>query len=319
MKKTNKRVFIVVLTLILIFASACSKALAVRIPEDIFTYQLNVVMDENPGIKEEEAIKKAENLSIVYYKVNRKFKESKATLKNNEKKEISDKTNNYWDLFYKFYESIGIEKKTLTNASQAAVFRRVLIQNEYEKKGGLTDEVLQKYFNDNFVCFKSVSFPITTVNNFGQKVKLSDEEIKKLVDTLNKMKASVTEDKSFEEVVAEHYKNTGEISPDAIDLKVTNKIDKRYSKENLDKIVKAKVDAIEIIKDEEGYYLIQKVDNAKEFANNKNLAIEAKTKQDAESMTASWYKDEKFTFNKAKEKRIYNKIKTQKEKFNENG
>lgn len=314
MKKSQKKLLILLLTLILSFSFGCTKNQKAKIPEDIFTYHLNMIMDENPGISEEEAIKKAEKISIVYYKVNRKFMESKLQLTNKDKKDIADKTNNYWDMFYKFYDEIGVDKTTLTNAHKAAVYRKILISKDQEKSGALTDDVLKKYFNDNFICFKSVSFPIVKVDESGKKVKLNDDEIKKLEANLNKMKESVKDDKTFEAVVAENNKITGESETEQIELKIINKEDKRYSKEAIEKIFKTSVDNVEIIKDEEAYYLIQKVGNDGQFENNKEFIIDSKTKQDAEKITSSWYKDEKFSFNKQKEKNIYNKIKSHKQK-----
>lgn len=314
MEKSQKKLLILFLILILSFSFSCTNNKKAKIPEDIFTYHLNMIIDENPGISEEEAIKQAEKVSIIYYKVNRKFIESKLQLTNKDKKDIAEKTNNYWDMFYKFYDEIGVDKTTLTNANKAAVYRKILISKDQEKSGALTDDALKKYFNDNFICFKSVAFPIVKVDESGKKVKLNDEEIKKLEANLKNMKEAVKDDKNFEAVVAENDKNKGESESEQIELKIINKEDKRYSKEAIEKIFKTGVDKIEIINDDESYYLIQRVGNDSQFENNKEFIIDSKTKQNAEKITSSWYKDEKFVFNKQKEKNIYKKIKSFKQK-----
>ncbi|MEG1835699.1 MAG: hypothetical protein RRZ68_04040 [Oscillospiraceae bacterium] len=207
MKKTIS-ILISVLMLILLFSS-CSmptkaKVNGSKISNGVYAYFLAEAQKEIPDSSESEKKALANSLLCRYVAINSQFLAEKLSLTTAERSVISRNVNSYWHLFEKHYTENGISKQDLLKIEESKIYENMLLTNRYSQNGAspIDETELKKYFSENFIAFKSLTGFLTTVNNNGEAVPLSEIEKANLSKKFESLTAKINDGSPIDEVCA---------------------------------------------------------------------------------------------------------------------
>ncbi len=194
-----KRIMALLLAVTILFSlSACTNqkktALVIagtEINSEIFTYYLDKVnqaplnygLPQNPPAADLK--KAATDECKKYLAANTNFSEKGLSLTASQKVEISQNVNNYWIRFENHYNKIGISKQTLTKIFTSDAYKDALFSAEYDKGTGNaeTEAVLQDYFYENHISFRSVCAYFTKPDG-NPMTQLEKTQLLSAVETL---------------------------------------------------------------------------------------------------------------------------------------
>ncbi len=115
------------------------------------------------------------------------------TLTTEEKGEVSDSANSLWRLMQTYYEEKGIEKKHITQIKTNEMKLRRLLHYYFDTDGEFptTEAEIKKYFDANYVSFKSVNGYLTDTDAQGNSYILTgdnklliEEKFKKMLENV---------------------------------------------------------------------------------------------------------------------------------------
>ena len=115
------------------------------------------------------------------------------TLTTEEKSEVSDSVNSLWRLMQSYYDEIGIEKKHITQIKTNEMKLRRLLHYYFDTNGEFptTEEEIKKYFNANYVSFKSVNGYLTDKDEQGNSFMLTGDDKLLIEEKFNNMLEAV--------------------------------------------------------------------------------------------------------------------------------
>lgn len=186
--------------------SACSSGSGVRvngteISKGVYLYFTDEAKKENPDA-DEAALKEAVNKKISeYVAVNSIYADRGLSLSAEAKMELTQTVNSLWRLFGTYYTELGVTKQDLNNVEASKQYRDALIVDYYAPDGDepIAEETLKTYFNQNYIAFKSITGFLTTADNDGNAVPLSDAEKTALTTSFNNIANAVNGGSSIEE------------------------------------------------------------------------------------------------------------------------
>ena len=204
MKKTICAVLAAVLCLCAL--SACSRGSGVsvngtEISKGVYLYFADEAKKENPDA-DEAALKTAVNQMISeYVAVNSIYADRGLSLSAEAKMELTQTVNSLWRLFGTYYTELGVTKQDLNNVEANKQYRDALIVDYYAPDGDepIAEETLKTYFNQNYIAFKNITGFLTTVDNDGNAVPLSDAEKTALTTSFTNIANAVNGGSSIEE------------------------------------------------------------------------------------------------------------------------
>lgn len=106
------------------------------------------------------------------------FEQMNLSLNADEKLEISQNVEEEWHLYGGYYESAGISKQTVAKIERANAMRTALLLyyfgegSEYE----VGEDEIEYYFDQTYVQFQAINGYLTTTNEQGETIRLSEEE-----------------------------------------------------------------------------------------------------------------------------------------------
>lgn len=186
--------------------SACSSGSGVRvngteISKGVYLYFTDEAKKENPDA-DEAALKEAVNKKISeYVAVNSIYADRGLSLSAEAKMELTQTVNSLWRLFGTYYTELGVTKQDLNNVEASEQYRDALIVDYYAPDGDepIAEETLKTYFNQNYIAFKSITGFLTTADNDGNAVPLSDAEKAALTTSFNNIANAINGGSSIEE------------------------------------------------------------------------------------------------------------------------
>ena len=183
-----KRILAVLLALAVLSLCACGgkEQRAVRpltvngtpLDGELFTYFLDQAVNAFPDGTQEERINYAVQLCIHYVAVNSTFAGAGLALTAAEKKEADDETNVQWNLYERYYESIGVSRQTFSKVRRSDLYKEKLRQT-YFGEGG-TDEVpaeqLRAFLETRYVAFRVIRIPKKVLDADGNEIERDDAQ-----------------------------------------------------------------------------------------------------------------------------------------------
>ncbi|MGI6249037.1 MAG: hypothetical protein ACOYJX_06505 [Acutalibacteraceae bacterium] len=215
-----KRIKIItaVLTVILItLICACEKKPSValtisgaEVPVEVFAYYLDCAINspDRYGLPSDVDIDtardKAAELCAGYVAANTLAAEHNLKITAEHKRIISDRVSVLWNLNYVKYETVGITKDALTKIETAAEIRDVLLLYYYgpEGKTPVSQEEIRAYYEKNFISFIAINGYLSTTDEEGKAVNLSEEEKRLAASRFETMRVRALDGESFEELSA---------------------------------------------------------------------------------------------------------------------
>ena len=176
-----KRIFAILLALTLLLCAACGgeprralRPLTVNgtpLDGEIFTYFLDKAVNALPDGTQEEQTNYAVQQCIHYVAVNSAFTGAGLALTAAEKKEADDENNVRWNLYERYYESIGVSRQTYFKLRRSDLYQEKLRQ-AYFGEGG-TDEVpaeqLRAFLETRYVAFRVIRIPKKVLDADGNE------------------------------------------------------------------------------------------------------------------------------------------------------
>lgn len=152
-----------------------------QVDEEIFAYYFSQAYSQVEAqggdlLDTAAIIEKAVDLCCEYVSSITLFEKFSLKLVADEKNSVATETEDEWMLYSSYFADSGISKQTINKVKYADVLRTKLLLHyfgegsEYE----VTDEEINYYFNQTYVCFQAINGYLTTIDEMGQTVPLSD-------------------------------------------------------------------------------------------------------------------------------------------------
>lgn len=164
-----------------------------QIGKGIVRYFTDVVRQEQPEADEAALTAAVHQKVAAYVAVNSAFAERGLSLTTGQKSEISQDVNAKWRLFGAYYTELGVSKQDLLNIETSQGYKDAVMTDYYAADGNepIAEETLRNYFSENYIAFQSVTGFLTTADNNGNSVPLSDSEKQRLVTIFENAAAAV--------------------------------------------------------------------------------------------------------------------------------
>lgn len=195
--KIKKSCSVLCILLCLCMLSAC-------VPRDVLTVNGTQVdkgvvryFTDTARQEEPDAPEAAETLAhqkiAAYVAINSAFAERGLSLSAGTKAEISQSVNAKWRLFGTYYTALGIRKQDLTKIETSAAYKDAVFADYYAADGDVpvAEETLRSYFAENYIAFQSVTGFLTTADNNGAPVPLSEREIQRITTVFENAASAV--------------------------------------------------------------------------------------------------------------------------------
>ncbi len=203
-----KKSLCILLTLLLCLGtfSACQNKAAVYvngtpIKNGVFAYFTDEAKKDLPEASAEEQQAAANEKIAEYVAINSAFAERGLSLTTAEKAAVSQSVNALWRLFGTYYTELGVTKQDLLLAETSKAYKDAVMADYYAPDGDepVSEETLQTYFNENYVAFKSITGFLTTVDDSGNAVTLTDADKQRIVSAFTKTADAINNGSSVEE------------------------------------------------------------------------------------------------------------------------
>ena len=185
---------------------ACTRRASVSvngtpIGEGVAAYFVDAARQALPNATEEEQTAEAHRQIAEYVAVNSAFSERNLALTTAVKADVSQSVNNLWRLFGGYYTALGVTKQDLLLVETSKAYKDAVMADFYAPDGDepVSEETLKAYFNENYVAFKSVTGFLTTADDSGNAVTLSDADKQRLTAQFEKSAAAINGGSSVEE------------------------------------------------------------------------------------------------------------------------
>lgn len=194
-----------ILCFCLLFLSACSNRSGVQvngtpIDKGIVLYFKDEARKTQPDADDAALLEAANRKIAEYVAVNSVFADRDLALTTAEKAEISQTVNALWRLFGNYYTELGVSKQDLLKIETSKAYKDAVMVDYYAADGDepVAEETLKNYFNENYIAFQSITGFLTTADNNGNAVPLSDAEETALAASFEKIAASINDGSSIE-------------------------------------------------------------------------------------------------------------------------
>ena len=122
---------------------------------------------------------RALNYVQAYYYINDKFEEYGLELTEDDQTQIDSLTNTYWTYYQSTFEDMGIAQSSFEQAYSIYSVKLQKVMRAMYGEGGelaLADDELENYYIDTYTTYEYFNAPLTTTNDDGESVDLSEDE-----------------------------------------------------------------------------------------------------------------------------------------------
>ena len=166
----------------------------------------DAALDSNGRPKDMAALRKDVAARCVeYIAVNSELRAMEIPVDQMLKAEVADRTAFYWQVFGRYYTSIGVDKQTLNAILMGQAARDQLFRAIYDVGGArpTSEEALQAYFYGSFVAYDGVRVFRTALREDGTERDMTPEEAAELKATLADFVEAANEAEDFYGVAQE--------------------------------------------------------------------------------------------------------------------
>ncbi len=206
-----KRIIGVCAALLLVLAAlpACGSDAGAKVNgspvgEGVCLYFDDLARSENPEA-DEAGVAQASNEKIAeYVAVNSAFASRGLALTTQQKAEVSQTVNDLWRLFGNYYTDLGVTKQDLWKVETSKAYKDAVMVDYYAADGDepVDEATLQAYFGENYIAFQSITGFLTTADDSGNAVALSDTERTNLITSFENMASAIAGGSSIAEEAA---------------------------------------------------------------------------------------------------------------------
>lgn len=261
------------LVIMLLSLTACKNSSSVmtvsgqEISGGVFAYYLDKVMSkpQNYGVEDnmkESILSACEELCKKYAVTISYMNEKGITLSTQMKQAVATDTENLWNLYSKYYESIGVGKPDLTKVITHEYRLKQIVEHFFGAGGSMavSEDLLKEEFVDLYIGFKAVRAELTKISDMGEKIDLTQGE----ADALEKKFRAYAEkinsaDSTIDEVNVSYNDSLGLITTEDLEITLIKKGDPMYGVDFFNKVMDISHNRAGVVKDGKTLYLIQRM------------------------------------------------------------
>lgn len=164
-----------------------------RIDKGIVRYFTDAARQEQPDADAQTLEAAAHQKIAAYVAINSAFAERGLQLTTGEKSKVSQNVNAKWRLFGTYYTELGVSKQDLMKIETSQGYKDAVLADYYGVDGDepIAEDTLRRYFAENYIAFQSVTGFLTTADNNGDSVPLSDTEKQRLLTVFENSASAV--------------------------------------------------------------------------------------------------------------------------------
>lgn len=149
---------------------------------EIFKFYLDEGFGNEALGEKSDIIQYATEQCIRYVAVNSAFEARGLALSAGEAAEVSERGNALWRFFGAHYEKIGVSKQTFIKIQTSLAYTEALRYALFDKGGvmPIADDMLKSYLSSEYVAFKALSGNLYDTDVYGNRVELTEEQLKNL-------------------------------------------------------------------------------------------------------------------------------------------
>ncbi len=206
------------------------------VTEGVYNYYKDKVTSspENYSVSENDpdSIKAAvKQCCCEYLAAIKLMEDEKITLGNEFKRLAVESTENIWNLFSDYYNSIGVTKQDITQIQTHESRMLQLLDHFYGANGKepVKEIDLKERFVDMYVGFKAIEGSLTRTNDKGETVPLTEKEIKETENLFSSMAKSINDGTaSIDDLNAQYNDSLGIIVTSPLSVLLTKEGDPMY-------------------------------------------------------------------------------------------
>ncbi|MBQ9912880.1 MAG: hypothetical protein IJO73_01490 [Clostridia bacterium] len=262
MKKTAA--LLTVLMLILSFAACGKKVYPYSFGEHVVTeglYNYYRVSEAASAGDEAELSSAVKQRCSEYLAAIALMEKEKITLSSEFKRLAAENTENLWGLFSDYYNSIGVTKQDITRSQEHESRLLQLLDHFYgaEGKSPVKEMDLKERFVDMYVGFKAIEGSLTKINDKGETVSLTENEIKEKEELFSSMAKSINEGTAtIDELNAEYNDSLGIIVTSPLSVLLTKEGDPMYEDDFFDTVNGISHGKAKAVKSGDSIYVIER-------------------------------------------------------------
>lgn len=174
------------------------------IAKGIVRYFTDAARQEQPDAEDAVIEAAAHRKIAAYVAINSAFAERGLSLTTGEKSEISQNVNAKWRLFGAYYTQLGVTKQDLWKIETAQGYKNAVLTDYYAADGDapIAEETLRCYFTENYIAFQSITGFLTTADNNGDSMPLTENEKQRLITVFENTASAVNAGGTIAEQVA---------------------------------------------------------------------------------------------------------------------
>lgn len=291
-----KRIIGVCAALLLVLAAlpACGSDAGAKVNgspvgEGVCLYFDDLARSENPEA-DEAGIAQASNEKIAeYVAVNSAFASRGLALTTQQKAEVSQTVNDLWRLFGNYYTDLGVTKQDLWKVETSKAYKDAVMVDYYAADGDepVDEATLQAYFGENYIAFQSITGFLTTADDSGNAVALSDTERTNLITSFENMASAIAGGSSIAEEAA---KANNTISN--TETVVVSRADENYSDAFFEHVFAMENNTTSVFTDGDYVFLVLREDIADAdrnlFADYRTDCLKTLKGADFDAVVADW-------------------------------
>jgi len=178
-----------------------------QIDSEVFSYffsQVYSAVESSGGnlLAKDEMAAQAVNKCGEYVSATTQFNELQLSLDTDAKMRIATDTEEEWMLYGSYYSDIGISKQTVAKIHEVNEYRTQLLLyyfgegSEYE----VTEDEIEYYFDNTYVEFKAINGYFTTIDENGDSVLLSEDEILAIRNDFEDKRQKLADGETFADI-----------------------------------------------------------------------------------------------------------------------
>ena len=231
-----------------------------QIDSEVFSYffsQVYSAVESSGGnlLAKDEMVAQAVNKCCEYVSATTQFNALQLSLDTDAKKRIATATEDEWMLYGGYYSDIGISKQTVAKIYEVNEYRTQILLyyfgegSEYE----VTEDEIEYYFDRTYVEFKAINGYFTTIDENGESVLLSEDEILAIRNDFEEKRSKLESGETFADI------NDG-VDVESTYIAVSNSA---YPEGFLAKVAELEYDKPAVIETDEYIFLVMRSDAKK--------------------------------------------------------
>ena len=274
----KKRIIALIMTLILILLtfSGCSSsqkpALNIskaEVTPGVYTYFYDYVYSNRKSFKikgddiEKEVHEKAVELIKEYIAVNTMAEKLGVSLSYTLRAQTASKTDSRWDLFGKYYSSIGMTKQDLCKIITNSALKSALLEYYYgenSKKNPTSTQELKNAFVEKYIGVNIIAASLTTTDALGSTVPMDTYELSNIRNMFYTMRDKLNGGADIDSVYSDYITTLDLIGTQSLDIYVITESSVGYGENFFAQVSALRYKTAVVIEYEDTIYLAYRID-----------------------------------------------------------